>query len=217
MPEVLAGAALAIAAFERTVLANRAPFQQWLRGDESALSAQELRGGILFFGEAGCVQCHRGPALSSEQGATEDQMFFAVGFSDLDTSDSRIHGNIAEADRRGRGGFTTRPQDNFKFKIPPLYNLADNDFMGHGASFQTIRSVVEYKNRAAAQNAAASDSLDSRFQPLGLTTEEITDLVAFLENALRDPELMRYQPDSVPSGHCLVVDPLTEIASHLCP
>jgi len=46
------------------VLANKAPFQQFLRGNYSAMNETEVEGGILFFGKAGGVDCHRGPALA---------------------------------------------------------------------------------------------------------------------------------------------------------
>ena len=35
------------------------------------------------------------------------------------------------------------------------------------------------------------------------TEEEINDLVAFIENSLRDPNLIRYVPDTVNSGNCI--------------
>lgn len=200
--DTLEDAAKAIAAFERTLLTNRAPFQQWLRGDRDAMTEQELRGAILFFGKADCVSCHTGPALSSRSGATADEVFMAVGFADLDTTDPRVHGAVSDADARGRGGFTRNPQDDYKFKIPSLYNLADAGFYGHGASFNSVRDVVAYKNTAVPQKAAASNQLDSRFQPLGLSDEEIDDLTAFLETGLYDAELDRYVPDALPSGNC---------------
>lgn len=210
-------AALAIAAFERTVLANRAPFQQWLRGDASAMDESELRGAVLFFDKAGCHDCHRGPALSSEQGANEADMFMAIGFADFDTDHPQIHGEVSDADIRGRGGFTGEPSDNFKFKIPQLYNLKDTSVFGHGASFQSIRAVLEYKNRAVPQQPLAADVLDTRLTPLNLTQSELDDLEAFLSTGLYDPDLMRYQPSTVPSGECVVVDPLTFDDQGLCP
>ena len=42
-------AGLAIAAYERTLLPNEAPFQQWLNGNSSAMNAQETEGALLFF------------------------------------------------------------------------------------------------------------------------------------------------------------------------
>lgn len=203
--DVLENMGKAIAAYERTVLANQAPFQRWLRGEDAALTDQEKRGGILFFGKAGCVSCHTGPALSSKLGAISDEVFMAIGFADLDTSDPSITGVVTENDAKGRGGFTGREEDNYKFKIPQLYNLKDSDVFGHGGSFTSIRQVVVYKNAAVPQKRLANSLLDERFVPLNLNEEEIDDLVAFLKEGLYDPELERYTPDALPSGQCFPV------------
>lgn len=192
----------AIAAFERTVLANQAPFQLWLRGDEYAMSESEIAGAEVFFGDGGCVACHQGPALSSPVGATADQVFFAVGFADLDVND--IIGEVAAGVRKGRGGLTGNSDDDYKFKVPQLYNLSDINVFGHGGSFSSVREVVEYKNAAVPQNEAAASNLDYRFRALDLTEQQINDLVTFLEVSLRDPDLMRYEPESVPSGLCVI-------------
>lgn len=208
----------AIAAYERTVLANMAPFQQWLRGSTGALNKAELRGGILFFGKAGCADCHRGPALSSEVGALEDDVFMAIGFNDFDSaSQPLVHGEVKAADKQGRGGFTLEAADMYKFKIPQLYNLADTNVFGHGASFSSVREVLEYKNAGIAQNALAAPFLDQRFKPLQLEATEIDDLEQFLTTALYDGDLMRYQPVFVPSGECIIVDPKTVNSHGLCP
>jgi cytochrome c peroxidase len=204
----------AIAAFERTVLANKAPFQMWLRGDETAMSDKEIRGAEVFFGDGNCTGCHQGPALSSPVGATADQVFFAVGFSDLDTND--IIGEVPEGVRLGRGGLTGDPADNYKFKIPQLYNLADINVFGHGGSFSSVREVVEYKNAGAAQNDASTTNLDHRFAPLNLSSTQIDDLVEFLEVSLRDPDLMRYEPMSLPSGLCVINNDSTSRADLGC-
>ncbi len=193
----------AIAAYERTVLANQAPFQQWLRGDQSAMTLDEVRGANLFFGEANCSACHTGPALSSPENAAEHEIFFAIGFADLDESDPAVTGSVPDGIKRGRGGFTNDPDDDYKFKIPTLYNLADTNVFGHGGSFDSVRAVVEYKNNAVPQSADVPvDKLDYRFTPLGLSEQDIDDLVAFLENGLRDSNLQRYVPETLPSGNC---------------
>lgn len=41
-------ASLAIAAYERTILSNKAPFQTWLRGEQNAMTLNELRGALFF-------------------------------------------------------------------------------------------------------------------------------------------------------------------------
>ncbi len=215
--DVLQDAALAIAAFERTILANEAPFQRWLGGENGSMNEQEVNGALLFFGKADCAACHTGPGLSSQVGATADEVFFAIGMSDYDTSEPTVHGNVAEDVSRGRGGFTGDVSENFKFKVPQLYNLADTSVFGHGAGFDSIRAVVEYKNTGVAQSELPAGQLDTRFRPLGLTDEEIADLTAFLTTALYDPNLMRYEPTTVPSGNCVVADPLQIDGGFRCP
>lgn len=203
--DILEDAAKAIAAYERVVLATEAPFQQWLRGDITAMSVSALRGANLFFGKAGCAACHQGAALSSAPGASEEEIFFAVGFADFDLADSRIQGEVSDADKRGRGGFTGNPEDDYKFKIPGLYNLTDANVLGHGASFESVREVIEYKNIAQTQQPAAAANLDPRFKPLGLTDSEITELTSFLTEGLVDENLERYVPDELPTGKCFPV------------
>lgn len=192
--DVVTTAAQAIAAYERTVLTNRAPFQKWLRGDDTAMTINQIKGAQLFFGSAGCNECHRGPALSSEPYSMDNDIFMAVGFADLDAKNI-ILGDVPEAVRRGRGGFTQEDSKDYKFKIPTLYNLKDTNIFGHGASFSSVREVVEYKNQAVPQSDIPWQYLDFRFRPLGLTDTEIDLLVDFLENGLYDAELNRYVPE----------------------
>lgn len=190
-------AGLAIAAYERTILANRSPFQQFLQGKSSAMTNEEKEGAILFFGKAGCVSCHNGPALNS-------MSFHALGMADLDQSAEEVfEAGPDEPANLGRGGFTKLAADNYKFKTPTLYNLADSPFYGHGSSFTSIEEVVRYKNEAQAENTRVpSSALSSQFQPLGLSDDEVAKIAIFLTYSLRDPELSRYEPDFVLSGQC---------------
>ncbi|MEO1451612.1 MAG: cytochrome c peroxidase, partial [Bacteroidota bacterium] len=188
-------AGLAIAAYERTLLASEAPFQRYLRGQPFAMTLQQKRGARLFFGEAGCVQCHTGPALSS-------MTFSALGMNDL--VGVGIFGPGADDPAHlGRGGFTQEPDELYQFKVPQLYNLKDSPFMGHGGSFQSVEEIVRYKNNAVAENdRVPAQYLDSRFVPLRLRDHEIEDITAFIEEALHDAELNRYAPTQVLSGFC---------------
>ena len=135
--------ALAIAAYERTLLPNQAPFQQWLNGNSSAMNEQETEGALLFFDDAQCFSCHSGPALNGMD-------FHALAMKDLAGDD--VLTVIDDATKRGRGGFTNNPEDDYKFKTPQLYNLKDVTFYGHGGSFQSIEDVIRYKNDAVAEN-----------------------------------------------------------------
>ncbi|MDC3388636.1 cytochrome-c peroxidase [Flavobacteriaceae bacterium] len=187
-------AGLAIAAYERTLLTNMAPFQKWLKGNSNAMSDNEKKGAILFFDKAQCAKCHNGPSLALMD-------FSAIGMNDLVGAD--VFGDITILNRKGRGGFTMNPNDDYKFKIPQLYNIKSNGSFGHGASFTSVKEVVEYKNNAVKQNInMPSNSLDARFSPLSLTNEEIDLIVLFIENALHDNTIVRYVPENVFSGAC---------------
>lgn len=188
-------AGLAIAAYERTLMANQSPFQKWLRGNERAMSNREKQGAILFFETANCVQCHTGPALNSMD-------FHAYGMHDLQGND--IIGYTPDNPaHKGRASFTQEQADEYKFKVPQLYNLADSPFYGHGGSFTSLREIVQYKNEGQPENPVVPESqLSPELKPLLLSDEEIDDLTLFLEFSLRDPNLQRYQPSTLPSGNC---------------
>ncbi|MEW4923556.1 cytochrome c peroxidase [Algibacter sp. 2305UL17-15] len=187
-------AALAIAAYERTVLSNEAPFQKWLKGDALAMSEDETKGALLFFGKGQCYTCHSGPGLNGME-------FHALGMNDL--AGENIMTVVDEATKKGRGGFTGNPDDDYKFKTPQLYNLTDAGFYGHGASFKSIRDIISYKNKAIQENSEVpSNKLSESFIPLNLSEEEVDLLTMFVENSLYDANLKRYQPESLPSGNC---------------
>ncbi|NHF58431.1 cytochrome-c peroxidase [Flavobacteriaceae bacterium TP-CH-4] len=190
-------AALAIAAYERTVMANQAPFQEWLRGVPNSLSANEIKGALLFYGKGECYQCHSGPGLNGMD-------FHALGMKDLEGAD--VHGNVDKDTRKGRGGFTKNPEDEYRFKTPTLYNLRNLRFLGHGASFSSIRDVIVYKNKAVSENVLVpANKLSPFFAPLNLSETEIDQLTAFVEKGLYDPNLHRYVPESLPTGNCFPV------------
>jgi len=191
--------ALAIAAYERTVLPNQSPWQRWLKGDLTALTNKEKKGARVFFGKGKCFKCHTGPALN-------DKKFYALGMGDFDNSSQAIvlAGVNFDDVKKGRGGFTKKTKDEYKFKTPTLYNLVDNGFFGHGGTFTSVRDVVEYKINGVPQNAEVPvEQLARQFVNVqALTENQITNLTLFIENGLRDPNLDRYVPATVNSGFC---------------
>ena len=189
-------AANAIAAYFRTVLTNEAPFQKWLKGDQSAMTTEQKEGAILFFGKAKCVNCHNSPSLNG-------QRFAGIGVKNLDQNGYEVF-KTTDGRSKGRGGFSLNDYDLYKFKVPQLYNLKDIGFYFHGASKHSLREVVEYFNLAIPENPDVPKSnIDRQFKPLGLTETEIDKLTEFLENGLFDPNLIRYKPVQVLSGNCL--------------
>ena len=182
-------AGLAIAAYERTLLPTASPWQEWLRGDDDALTMTQLRGAGLFFGAAGCGGCHGGPALS-------DGDFHILGMADLYAAEEpTVRASADMGVNLGRAGFTHRDVDLYAFKTPQLYNLADASHYGHGGSFDDLASIVRYKVEGATEHPRVGPQhLDPEHGTSPLSETELGALVAFLSEGLRDPDLDRYVP-----------------------
>lgn len=188
--------ALALSSYTRTLFTNEAPFQDWLNGNLTAMTDQEKRGALLFFGKAGCNTCHDGPALNSMK-------FAALGVEDL-FENGGLGTDVNDKKNLGRGGFTGREEDLFKFRVPQLYNLKNAPFYFHGSSHNSLRDVVQYFNLAISENDRVPESqLSEFFRPLLLSETEVDDITAFITEGLYDPNLDRYVPENVLSGNCI--------------
>ena len=186
-------AGLALAAYERTVLSNEAPFQQYLNGDYEALSEDEKNGALIFFGKGQCSTCHTGPALNKME-------FHALGLNEFNPDEVTFY-NPEDPTRFGRFSFTKNEEDRFKFKTPQLYNLKGIEFLGHGSSMHSVREIIEYKNRGIAENPEVPADVLA-LKPLGLSDLEVDQLIMFVERSLYDSNLDRYVPSSLPSENC---------------
>lgn len=150
----------ALGAFVRSLVTQNAPFDRYLRGDETALSDPALRGLLLFVGKANCLACHDGAQLA-------DESFHNIG---LPTEDL------------GRGKFETAAHFQHAFKTPGLRNVALTGPYMHDGSLTTLREVVQFYN----QGGKRREGIDPQMHPLQLTDAEMDDLLAFLES-LTDP------------------------------
>ncbi|MDV2859053.1 MULTISPECIES: cytochrome-c peroxidase [Oceanimonas] len=120
----------AIAAFEETLVTPDSPFDQWLKGDDNALSAQALAGYQLFK-QSGCVACHNGPNL----GGTS---FQKMGVVEPYQSDS---------DAIGRAAVTGKDADRFTFKVPTLRNVELTYPYFHDGEAATLEEAVDIMGR----------------------------------------------------------------------
>ncbi len=170
--------AKALAAFERSILANNSPFDQYMRGNDNALTQQQLRG-MNEFVDVGCNNCHNGPMFS-------DYELHVLGV--------RENNKLDEPDE-GDG--------DFAFRTPTLRNLAFTAPYMHNGEFNTLERVLDFydDNHDEAQNNNVNDNdLDDDLQDLdNLNRDEMDDIIAFLES-LNDPTFDRSIPSSVPSG-----------------
>ncbi len=163
----------ALAAFQRTLVSGPSPVDRYLQGDRLALSDSARRGMQLFVGDAGCIRCHNGPLLT-------DGKFYRLGYRFED---------------QGRGAVTKEAGDAYKFRTPPLRNIADTAPYMHDGSLATLTDVVTFYYRGVPASAPAGQKLD--IEPLlGQSFTEIEDLVAFLK-ALSG-EVPKVEPRELP-------------------
>ena len=139
-------AANAIAAFEAMAFrSDDSPFDQYLRGDDSALSAVQKHGAALFYGDAGCGNCHSGKFQT-------DHEFHAIAMPQIgpgkaDGSDASYWnetGIKALLEDFGRGRVTVREDDNYKFRTPSLRNVELTGPWGHSGSYDSLEAVVRH-------------------------------------------------------------------------
>ena len=146
----------AVAAFERTIEPEQAPFDRWVAGDENAISPAAKRGFELFNGKGLCFACHGGWRFT-------DDKFHDIGTTTTD---------------RGRG--TTLKDDplmQFAFKTPTLRSVALRPpYMNNGSS-ATLDDVVRHYEKGGIDRPSRSPLM----QPIKLTDQERGDLVAFME------------------------------------
>jgi len=124
------GVTSAIAEFEKTLLTPNSRFDQWLMGNDNAISKTELAGYKLFK-ESGCVACHNGPAV----GGNSYQKFGVV--SPYKTTNKA----------QGRVAVTGDEADRFVFKVPTLRNVELTYPYFHDGGAATLMEAVETMGR----------------------------------------------------------------------
>ncbi len=165
-PEVSsARLALAIAAYERTLVSNQTPHDLQLAGNQAAMTADELAGRQAFV-QAGCARCHGGPLLS-------DNNFHYIGV------------RPGNADP-GRFAVTGNNGDRGRMRTPPLRNIELSAPYFADGRFQTLEEVVAFYNRGGDFSAP---NKDPRIVPLGLTPQQQAAIVTFLRRPLTDPRV----------------------------
>lgn len=145
----------AIATFERSLITPNAPFDRYLRGDKTAISAQAQAGWQLFQ-QLGCVSCHQGMNVGGN-------MYEKIG-----VMNNFFNGRPLQPVDYGRYTVTHEEQDKFKFKVPSLRNVAKTAPYFHDGSAATLPKAV---------NTMARVQLG-----LTLTPQQADEIVAFLKS-----------------------------------
>jgi cytochrome c peroxidase len=153
--------AKAIATYERTVVSQRAPFDDWIDGNERAISEEAKRGFVLFNTKALCSSCHEGWNFTND------------GFQDIGLPSDDV----------GRGKFAPGViKMQHAFKTPGLREITRRSPYMHDGSLATLEQVVDHYDKGGAERPSRSDLM----KPLGLSAQEKSDLVSFLKTLTSD-------------------------------
>ena len=209
----------AIAAFERQLIFTAAPWDDYVAGDDAALSQAQKRGALLFFGEmkAGirCAGCHRGDLFT-------DQRFHNLLAPQLGPGKGNGEGGH---DDLGRANGSVDYRDQYRFKTPSLRNVSLTSPYLHSGAYRELVDVIWHHANPWRANIAYTPSqhlppeLQNHVLPydfdrqahsvarplragLSISEADAADMVRFLQ-ALTDPaaqDLSHILPKTVPSG-----------------
>lgn len=181
-----------------------APWDRYVAGATSALTPEQKQGAFIFFGKGRCVVCHSGTQFS-------DFRFHGLAIPQM-----RVGKHNRYIDY-GRASATSRGEDRFAFRTPPLRNVTETFPWGHNGIFSSLESVIGhhvnpvpmlYKAQLEdSEEAANAGRLLGFRSPIlaemaPLSKAEIGLLVKFLkaltsETVMPDSEAL---PATVPSG-----------------
>jgi cytochrome c peroxidase len=223
-PEVAAGGLItfdmfgrAIAEFEFTLVFANAPIDKFARGHQNAMTLEEKRGALVFFGEGKCVTCHSVKGKSNEMfsdfqnhviGVPQIAPFFGVGRGNM------IFDGPGENEDFGAQQISGDNADRYMFRTAPLRNIAVQPAFFHNGSFTTIEGAIRHHLdavRSARHYDPARAGIDrdltrremgpiepvlDRLDPklahgIDLSNAQIADLTEFVTTGLLDKRAMK--------------------------
>jgi cytochrome c peroxidase len=148
----------AIVTFERSLITPDAPFDKYLRGDDTAIS-ETARAGYGLFTSLGCVACHQGINV----GGNMYQRFGVMERNFLQEDST-----YSKGEHLGRFNITGRTRDRNVFKVPSLRNIAETAPYFHDGSAANLETAVLTMARVQ----------------LGviLSEDDLTKIIAFLKS-----------------------------------
>ncbi len=147
--------ARAIATFQRGIVSGITPFDEWVAGDDDAISDTAKQGFALFNSKANCAACHSGWRFT-------DGQFHDIGINDKDI---------------GRGAIVPDADMLHAFKTPSLREVMKRAPYMHNGGLPDLQAVLTHYDNGF----MIRPSLDAEMRPLFLTMQERLQLIAFLQ------------------------------------
>jgi len=181
--------AMALAAFQRTIVSVNSPLDRFLGGDKKALSPAARKGYDLFMGKGKCAECHDGVNLA-------DDKFYALNVPENEAQEKdprvaatrRFVAKVSHYDDYlnlkedpGRYLVTKDKKDWKAFRTPTLREIAKTGPYMHNGIFESLDQVIEFFAQGGGKGNAV-------LKPLKLTADEKNALKAFLVEGLAGEE-----------------------------
>lgn len=221
----------AITEFEFTLVFADAPIDRFARGQRNALTVDQKRGALLFFGAARCVECHSVSGKSNEMFSDFEQHVIGVPQIAPILGNVTFDGPGADEDF-GLEQNTGNSADRYKFRTSPIRNVALQPTFFHNGAFTRLEDAIRHHlnvNTSVSSYDPLAAGVDPDLavrmgpmapvlaridpvlsSPINLTEDEFQQLVDFVRYGLLDkrarPEnLRRLIPRSSPSGFPVLV------------
>jgi cytochrome c peroxidase len=193
----------AIAAFQRTLISGNSKYDQFNAG-KATLAAAEQRGKDLFFStKAGCSQCHSGFNFN-DQVVDANSTVISKPFHNIGLYNVGGTGAYPEPNR-GVLELSGLFKDMGAFRAPSLRNVEVTAPYMHDGSIATLEEVLDVIAEGGRNITSGPYAGDGRLNPyksklvtpLALTSQDKTDLIAFLKT-LTDREFLSNPQQSDP-------------------
>ena len=186
------GVLKALSEYERTLVSLNSRFDQYLRGDKTQLSPDEIRGYTLFAGKALCGSCHFFPLFNGlVPPFYNDQEFEVIG-----VPQNKLNREL-DADS-GRYHISKNRIHLASFKTPGIRNIDLTGPYMHNGIYQSLDEVIDfYKKGGGAGLGIAVGNQTLPFDSLQLSTQETMQLKKFLLS-LTDRSVKEKVPVALP-------------------
>jgi len=158
-------AAKAVAAFERTLITPNSAYDNYVKGDRTALNEQQVRG-MNKFASHGCMSCHSGAAFNGPQ--TKLGEGFYAKFPTFADNDYVAKYKLDED--KGRQEVTGQEADANLFRVSTLRNITDTAPYFHNGSVNDLHEAVRVMARTQLNKELSNADVDDIVSFLGALT-----------------------------------------------
>ncbi|MBO0359667.1 cytochrome C peroxidase [Hymenobacter sp. BT186] len=178
----------AVAAYVRSLVGLNSRFDQYLRGDTTVLSGQEVLGFNLFMGKAQCGTCHYMPLFNGTVPPLYDKIESEI--LGVPATADTLHPTL-DADQ-GKFLLYGVAHQKHAFKTPTVRNTARTAPYMHNGVYQTLEQVLDFYNKGGGAGLGLTVPNQTLAEDrLNLSAAEQQAIIAFLK-ALNDSQAVAY-------------------------